>query len=143
MGFVGAQNQNGIYLDRFTYKSQDVAIEHDLNNDGVDDHTSYDYSPENWRDISCNEGSKLDQCVGYRDKWTTGREWGIEKNYCKWCPEGENHGCGRHHQSPVNLQRAVGLDFENWSPNYSEIANECIVSIVVVLLCSVATHANL
>mmetsp|Transcript_18166 Transcript_18166/g.41859 ORF Transcript_18166/g.41859 Transcript_18166/m.41859 type:complete len:590 (-) Transcript_18166:1488-3257(-) len=120
------QNTDGIYLDRFTYRSEDVAIQNDLNNNGKSDHTSIDYAPRNWRDIRCNEGSRLDECVGYRDKWTTGREWGIQKNYCKWCPEGENNNCGRHHQSPVNLQRAVGLDFDWSSEFYSEIANECI-----------------
>lgn len=117
---------DGIYLDRFTYGPEDIVIKHDLNNDGNSDHNSIDYSPENWRDIRCNEGSRLDECIGYRDKWTTGREWSIRKNYCKWCPEGEDNDCGRHHQSPVNLQRAVGLDFDWRSDFYSEIANECI-----------------
>mmetsp|Transcript_260 Transcript_260/g.575 ORF Transcript_260/g.575 Transcript_260/m.575 type:complete len:592 (-) Transcript_260:193-1968(-) len=126
LGSIGAQNQEGVYLDRFTYESEDVAIDHDLNNDGINGHTSYDYSPRNWGDISCNEGSKLDECVGYTDKWETGREWGISRNYCKWCPEGEAHNCGRHHQSPVNLERGVGLDFDPSSQFYSEIANECI-----------------
>ena len=129
LGSVRAQNQEGVYLDRFTYELEDVAIDHDLNNDGINGHTSYDYSPRNWGDISCNEGSKLDECVGYTDKWETGREWGISRNYCKWCPEGEAHNCGRHHQSPVNLERGVGLDFDPSSQFYSEIANECIVSI--------------
>ena len=122
------QNNDRIYLDRFTYNSEDIVIENDRDNDGRNDHTSIDYSPENWRDITCNEGSKLDECVGYTDKWTTGREWGISKNYCKWCPEGEKNGCGRHHQSPVNLQREVGKDFDKDSSFYSDIANECIVS---------------
>ena len=134
LGSIVAQNQNGIFLDRFTYKSEDIAIEHDLDNDGINDHTSYDYSPRNWRDISCNEGSRLDECVGYTDKWETGREWGITRNYCKWCPEGESHNCGRHHQSPVNLQRAVGLDYDWNSPFYSDLANECIVSFVSLSL---------
>lgn len=120
------QNNDRTYLDRFTYNSEDIVIENDLNKDGRNDHTSIDYSPENWRDIRCNEGSKLDECVGYTDKWTTGREWGISKNYCKWCPEGERNGCGRHHQSPVNLQREVGKDFNSSSKFYSDIANECI-----------------
>lgn len=126
VNLVKGQNTDGIYLDRFTYGSEDVVIENDLNNDRKADHTSIDYSPRNWRDIRCNEGSRLAECVGYRDKWTTGREWGVRKNYCKWCPEGENNNCGRHHQSPVNLQRAVGLDFHWSSEFYSEIANECI-----------------
>ena len=129
VSLVKGQNTDGIYLDRFTYGDEDVVIKNDLNNDGNSDHTSVDYSPRNWRDIRCNEGSRLDECVGYTDKWTTGREWGITKNYCKWCPEGENNNCGRHHQSPVNLQRAVGLDFDWSSEFYSELANECIVSI--------------
>ena len=132
-GFASAQNKDGIYLDRFTYNDQDVAIEHDLNNDGINDHVSYDYAPENWGDIMCNEGSRLDECVGYPDKWETGRAWEISKNYCKSCPEGGDHNCGRHHQSPVNLQRVVGLDVDPDSPNYSEQANECIVSIETVI----------
>jgi len=123
---VEGQNNDEIYFDRFTYKSGDVAIENDLDNDGDNDHTSIDYSPRNWSNIKCNEGSKLDECVGYRDKWLTGREWGIFKNSCKWCPADEENNCGRHHQSPVNLQRGVGLDFDRSSEFYSEIANECI-----------------
>jgi len=123
---VKGQNNDEIYFDRFTYKSEDIIIENDLDKDGDKDHTSIDYSPRNWRDIRCNEGSKLDECIGYRDKWTTGREWGISKNYCKWCPEDEDNDCGRHHQSPVNLQREVGLDFDMSSEFYSDIANECI-----------------
>lgn len=123
---VEGQNNDEIYFDRFTYKSGDVAIENDLDNDGDNDHTSIDYSPRNWSNIKCNEGSKLDECVGYTDKWLTGREWGIFKNSCKWCPADEENNCGRHHQSPVNLQRGVGLDFDRSSEFYSEIANECI-----------------
>ena len=120
---VEAQNNEnrGIYLDRFTYNSENILNDVDRNGDGSKDHTAIDYSPENWRKITCNEGSKLDQCLGYTDKWTTGRDWGVSKNYCKSCPAGKNNGCGRHHQSPVNLQRGVGLDD-------GDIANECIVS---------------
>lgn len=133
-GFANAQNREGVYLDRFTYNDQDIAIEHDLNNDGINDHTSFDYAPDHWGEITCNEGSALDECVGYTDKWETGRAWGVTKNYCKSCPANGNHNCGRHHQSPVNLQRVVGMDFDPDSPDYSALANECIVSILKLSL---------
>lgn len=120
---VRGQNDpnRGIYLDRFTYKDTNQINEIRV---GGRDHTSIDYSPDNWGDITCNEGSMLDECQGYRDKWETGREWGITKNYCKWCPEGTD--CGRHHQSPIDLKRGAGLDWDPTSQFYSEIANECI-----------------
>ncbi|MGK3738839.1 MAG: hypothetical protein ACI90V_005686, partial [Bacillariaceae sp.] len=107
--------------------------------------TFIDYSPQNWDDIKCNEGSKLDECVGYIDKWTTGRDWGITKNDCRWCPaskdgSGSNNNCGVHHQSPVNLQREVGYDFNTSSPYYSEIANECIVSLCLLHVPCVPCH---
>ena len=125
----GQNNENrGIYLDRFTYKNRNQKNNVKVNGN---DHTAIDYAPDNWGDISCNEGSKLSECLGYPDKWETGREWGISKNYCKSCPAGENNGCGRHHQSPVDLQRGVGLDFNVSSKYYSDIANECIVSILL------------
>ena len=98
------------YLDRFTYQEEDITRPDDFK----------DYSPEHWNDISCNEGSRLDECLGYRDKWETGRDWEISKNYCRWCPEGEGR-CGRHHQSPINLRREVGYE-----PGTHEAANECI-----------------
>jgi Eukaryotic-type carbonic anhydrase len=107
------QNSDGAgYLDRFTYKDED-----DERADGF-----IDYAPENWGDISCNEGSKLDECVGYRDKWHTGRGWSIQENHCKWCPDGSNR-CDRHRQSPINLRREFGLE-----PGTHENANECIDS---------------
>jgi hypothetical protein len=98
------------FLDRFTYEDQDITRPDQFK----------DYSPQNWNDISCNEGSRLDECLGYRDKWETGREWAIEKNYCRWCPEGEGR-CSRHHQSPIDLRREVGFE-----PGTHEQANECI-----------------
>lgn len=79
------------YLDRFTYRDDDVD-----RGDGF-----FDYTPENWDQISCNEGSRLDECLGYRDKWETGRGWKIEENQCRWCPDGSDR-CGRHRQSPVS-----------------------------------------
>ena len=121
----GQNNDNrGLYLDRFTYKNEDISRKEN-------GQTFIDYSPQNWDDIKCNEGSKLDECVGYVDKWTTGRDWGITKNNCRWCPaskdgSGSDNNCGVHHQSPVNLQREVGYDFNTSSPYYSDIANECI-----------------
>ncbi len=98
------------YLDRFTYEDED--IERD---DGF-----FDYSPQDWDEISCNEGSKLDECLGYRDKWETGRGWSIKENHCQWCPEGSNR-CGRHRQSPINLKRELGFE-----PGDHPNANECI-----------------
>ena len=98
------------YLDRFTYEDNDI-----LRSDQF-----MDYSPRNWNDISCNEGSRLEECLGYRDKWETGRSWQVEKNYCRWCPEGEGR-CSRHHQSPIDLKREVGYE-----PGTHESANECI-----------------
>ncbi|KAL3937732.1 MAG: hypothetical protein SGARI_002006 [Bacillariaceae sp.] len=98
------------YLDRFTYEDFDITRP-DL---------FMDYSPQNWNDISCNEGSRLEECLGYRDKWETGRSWEVEKNYCRWCPEGEGR-CSRHHQSPIDLKREVGYE-----PGTHEQANECI-----------------
>lgn len=106
--FVQGQN-----LDRFTYEPNNVGQSR-----------STDFSPENWGTICRN--SDVEQCIGYPDKWESGREWSIKKNYCKWCPEGFN--CGRHHQSPVDLKRDVGLDFNVSSQFYSDLANECIVS---------------
>jgi len=125
---VRCQNNENrrIYLDRFTYENID---QYNKVNVGDGTHTAIDYSPDNWGDITCNEGSRLDECEGYRDKWDTGREWEITKNYCKWCPAGEGIDCGRHHQSPIDLKRGVGLDWDVTSPYYSEMANECIVSL--------------
>eukprot|EP00537_Pseudo-nitzschia_pungens_P003212 CAMPEP_0172359778 /NCGR_PEP_ID=MMETSP1060-20121228/3924_1 /TAXON_ID=37318 /ORGANISM="Pseudo-nitzschia pungens, Strain cf. cingulata" /LENGTH=600 /DNA_ID=CAMNT_0013081565 /DNA_START=203 /DNA_END=2005 /DNA_ORIENTATION=- len=122
---VRCQNNENrrIYLDRFTYENID---QYNKVNVGDGTHTAIDYSPDNWGDITCNEGSRLDECEGYRDKWDTGREWEITKNYCKWCPAGEGIDCGRHHQSPIDLKRGVGLDWDVTSPYYSEMANECI-----------------
>mmetsp|Transcript_8669 Transcript_8669/g.18722 ORF Transcript_8669/g.18722 Transcript_8669/m.18722 type:complete len:238 (-) Transcript_8669:1977-2690(-) len=132
---VRGQNNEGrgIYLDRFTYKTTNEKNKVTVKGK---DHTSIDYSPENWGDITCNEGSKLDECLGYTDKWKTGRQWDISENSCKWCPADGNHNCGRHHQSPIDLKRAVGLDFTQGSEFYSEIANECIVSVLSNLICT-------
>ena len=101
----------GYYLDRFNC---DVTVQR---TDGF-----MDYGPEDWGDIQCDEENSLKSCLAYTDKWETGREWGISKNYCRWCPDGPET-CGKHHQSPINLQRAVGYE-----PDTHELANECIVS---------------
>lgn len=104
---------NGYYLDRFNY---DVTV------DRIDGFK--DYGPEDWGDIECDEQNALKSCLAYRDKWETGREWGIENNYCRWCPQESPEMCDtRHHQSPINLERAVGYE-----PGTHELANECIVS---------------
>jgi len=80
-----------------------------------------DFGPEDWGDIQCDEEDALDSCLAYTDKWATGREWGIEQNYCRWCPVDDPEACDRHHQSPINLQRAVGFE-----PFTHVLANECI-----------------
>ena len=108
-----AQTGNGSFLDRFNY---DVTVNR---SDGFKD-----YGPEDWGDIQCDEENSLESCLAYRDKWETGREWGIEKNYCRWCPETDPDSCGKQqHQSPINLRRAVGYE-----PGTHELTNECIVS---------------
>ncbi|KAG7343367.1 Eukaryotic-type carbonic anhydrase [Nitzschia inconspicua] len=105
-----AQNDGTRFLDRFTYEDEDILRQDQF----------YDYAPQNWNSISCNEGSQLDDCLGYTDKWHTGRDWSITKNYCRWCPDGEGK-CSKHHQSPINLNRAVGYE-----PGTHPLANECI-----------------
>ncbi|KAG7343373.1 Eukaryotic-type carbonic anhydrase [Nitzschia inconspicua] len=99
------------YLDRFTYQELDITRPDNF----------VDYAPQNWNAISCDEGSQLDKCLGYRDKWETGRGWSIQKNYCRWCPESDPNSCSRHHQSPIDLRRQVGYE-----PGTHEEANECI-----------------
>ena len=107
---------NGYYLDRFNY---DVT---EGRNDGF-----IDYGPEDWGDIRCDERFALESCYAYTDKWETGRDWTINKNYCRWCPIDDPESCNnRHHQSPINLRRAVGFE-----PYTHEFANECIVSAIV------------
>lgn len=104
---------NGYYLDRFNY---DVTVQR---NDGFTD-----YGPEDWENIRCDEQSSLKSCLAYTDKWETGREWAINKNYCRSCPKDDPTLCDdKHHQSPINLERAVGYE-----PGTHELANECIVS---------------
>ena len=103
------------YLDRFNY---DVTT---IRTDGFKD-----FGPKDWGDIECDEENALSSCLAYPDIWETGRQWGIEKNYCKWCPidgTGGEEECKRHHQSPINLERAVGYE-----PDTHPMANECIVS---------------
>lgn len=114
---VSAQNsaERG-YLDRFTYQDNDI-----IRSDAFTD-----YAPKNWNDISCNEDSQLDKCLGYRDKWETGRDWSIRKNYCRWCPEDDPSRCSRHHQSPIDLKREVGYE-----PGTHKDANECIGTYVL------------
>jgi hypothetical protein len=111
VSLVQAQNSDGLYLDRFNY---DGTVDR---GDGF-----MDYGQKDWGDIRCDESSRetLDECLGYRDKWHTGREWEFEKNYCIWCPaSGGTDNCGRHHQSPINLDRDRGIEGH---PN----AKECI-----------------
>ena len=47
--------------------------------------------------------------TGWVDKWEYGINWELSGG-CEWCPEsGENldGSCGRHHQSPINVERFV------------------------------------
>ena len=125
--FVEAQTTNvpsgnGDYLDRFNY---DVTVRR---SDGFKD-----YGPEDWGDIQCDEQNSLKSCLAYRDKWETGREWGISKNYCRSCPKDDPETCDRHHQSPINLQRGVG--YEPGANETNELANECIVSSIDGWIC--------
>jgi hypothetical protein len=60
---VEAQNSDEKgYLDRFTYREATVD-----RGDGF-----FDYRPEDWNQIKCDEGSKLDECEGYNYKWHEG-----------------------------------------------------------------------
>mmetsp|Transcript_25784 Transcript_25784/g.28947 ORF Transcript_25784/g.28947 Transcript_25784/m.28947 type:complete len:581 (+) Transcript_25784:49-1791(+) len=108
---VGAQNN---YLDRFNYENVSIR-----RSDGF-----MDYQPEDWERIQCDEHSSLETCLAYIDTWETGRDWAINTNYCRWCPEGgDSTLCdnNRHHQSPINLERVVGYE-----PDTHDLANECI-----------------
>ena len=110
---INTLSGNGYFLDRFNY---DVTVSR---GDGFKD-----YGPNDWGDIQCDEQNSLRSCLAYRDKWETGREWSIKKNYCRNCPIDDPEMCeNRHHQSPINLERAVGYE-----PYTHELANECIVS---------------
>mmetsp|Transcript_53447 Transcript_53447/g.130116 ORF Transcript_53447/g.130116 Transcript_53447/m.130116 type:complete len:611 (+) Transcript_53447:376-2208(+) len=111
------------YLDRFTYDDQTID-----RGDGY-----FDYSPTEWSSIDCpffsNPGGNpeaIDECIGYIDKWHTGREWSLSQssNACRWCPDGgdsSSKDCGRHHQSPIELKREYGFE-----PGTHPNANECI-----------------
>ena len=60
---VEAQNSDEKgYLDRFTYRDETID-----RGDGF-----FDYRPQDWNDIKCNEGSQLDECEGYNYKWNEG-----------------------------------------------------------------------
>lgn len=107
----GSPQADGKYYDRFTYETQNVQRP-----DGFTD-----YRPQDWNDIVCDESDALEDCVGYRDKWETGRDWAIERNYCRWCPDNGEDLCRRHHQSPINLRREFGYE-----PGTHPNANECI-----------------
>jgi hypothetical protein len=113
-----AMNNSTYFLDRFNYHETSVR------GDGF-----IDYAPNEWGKIECDEqtAESLDKCEGYNRKWHEGINWTIQDNFCRWCPVGSDL-CGRHHQSPINLLREVGLD-----PNISFVANECIVSQMIIL----------
>ena len=120
---VEAQNDGTKFLDRFTYEDETID-----RGDGF-----FDYRPPDWNDIKCDERTRegLDQCVGYSYKWHEGIDWTIQKNYCRWCPEGSFGTCHggvdengqeiRHHQSPIDLQREYGLELGT-----HENARECV-----------------
>lgn len=126
---VSAQNNSTHFLDRFTYD------ETTRRGDGF-----VDYQPSLWGKIECDETSaeSLEQCEGYPHKWHEGINWTVTQNYCRWCPlDAPLELCGRHHQSPINLLREVGLDL-----NTSDAAKECIVSRVhCILHCSPVTES--
>jgi Eukaryotic-type carbonic anhydrase len=44
--------------------------------------------------------------LGWPDKWEVGKGWDLRNNFCVWCPDDR---CGKHHESPINLQRARAL----------------------------------
>eukprot|EP00934_Nitzschia_sp_Nitz4_P000564 Nitzschia sp. Nitz4//scaffold115_size69933//20414//22196//NITZ4_005997-RA/size69933-augustus-gene-0.93-mRNA-1//1//CDS//3329533484//564//frame0 len=95
-----------------------------------------DYGPEEWDEILCDESDRegLDECLAYIDKWHEGQEWEIEDNYCRWCPADKEGSCGRHHMSPINLERNRGLGYWGTTDENNgtagegahELANECI-----------------
>jgi Eukaryotic-type carbonic anhydrase len=101
-----------LYLDRFNYKE---TVDR---GDGF-----FDYGPSDWNEIQCDERTResLEGCAGYGYKWHEGREWGLEKNYCRHCVPGTEDSCGRDHQSPIDLLRQFGLEVGT-HPN----ATECI-----------------
>lgn len=117
--------QDVVYGDRWNY---DETI---VRSDGFTD-----YGPSDWGDIECDESSRegLDACLAYTDKWHEGEGWTIRDNYCRWCPESSPDSCGRHHQSPINLERNRGLGYwnkteeNNGNPgaNADPMAKECI-----------------
>lgn len=97
----------------------------------------YDFGPEEWGNIECDESTPegLDACLGYRDKWHAGQSWQMDRNYCRWCPSTlADTACGRHHMSPINLQRNRGLGYWNKTeenngnpgPDAHPEAEECI-----------------
>eukprot|EP00536_Pseudo-nitzschia_multiseries_P002979 jgi/Psemu1/184841/e_gw1.42.19.1 len=111
LGIVSAKNNGTHFLDRFNYDETKVR------DDGF-----IDFGPEEWGEIMCDErtAESLEQCEGYPHKWHEGINWTVQDNSCRSCPIGSNV-CERHHQSPINLLREVGLDL-----NTSDVAKECI-----------------
>ncbi len=65
--------------------------------------TGNDYGPEDWNEVSCDIPG---ECPGWPDGWELGIGWELSTNKCKWCPEGTDHGCGLHRQSPIDLLRS-------------------------------------
>lgn len=74
-----------------------------------------DYGPEDWNKVTCDD---LELCTGWPDKWLQGQGWKLEVNSCKWCPKGSDQ-CGRHHQSPIDLERNRAIAGD-------PMENECI-----------------
>ena len=60
------QSQNGLlgWNDRFTYNDESIE-----RSDGF-----FDWAPQNWNEIKCDEKRNLDQCLAYIDKWEVGRD---------------------------------------------------------------------
>ena len=82
-----------------------------------------DYGPSEWGSVACDEGSRegLDACIAYTDKWHEGQGWTIKENACRWCPDTDSGSCGRHHMSPINVERNKGLGY--WNKTEENLGN--------------------
>jgi len=136
------QQSRPVFLDRFTY--DDVTK---IRDDGFVDYSPQDWNMISCPQSKFGVGVDVDDCLAYHDKWHEGRDWDLAANNvdddwvlrnqygsywdeiidddyngnsCQHCPAGSND-CGRHHQSPINLQREYGLEIGT-----HENARECI-----------------
>lgn len=90
-------NNNGLdrNLDRFNYDQTRTTD------------TYQDFGPEDWGDLLCPD---LETCTGWVDKWEYGKNWELGGS-CQWCPAEGDNDCGNHHQSPINVERIVALEY--------------------------------